>query len=36
MDQRIRPRAWVTACIFVIFFVQAILSAFIIKNILFN
>jgi len=36
MDQRIRPRVWVTACIFVIFFVQAILSAFIIKNILFN
>ena len=36
MDQRIRPRVWVTVCIFLIFFVQAILSAFIINNILFN
>ena len=36
MDQRIRPRLWVTVCVFLIFFVQAILSAFIINNILFN
>ncbi len=36
MDQRIRPRLWVTVCVFLIFFVQAILSAFIINNILFD
>ena len=36
MDQRIRPRLWVTVCVFLIFFVQAILSAFIINNILLN
>lgn len=36
MDQRVRPRQWVTVCIAAIFTVQALLSAFIIYNILFG